>query len=82
MIYQSNDQFLIGNGSSLNIHYIRNSILPFHHYSLKLCDVFHVPTIAKNLMYVHKLTNDNNIYVQFHASYYLVKGKATWTPLL
>ena len=39
--------------------------------------MLHVPQIQKNLIFVSQFTKDNNVYIEFHSSSFLVKDKAT-----
>lgn len=81
-IYQGNAQLQIEKGLGFHNYSVEHSSLSLEFYPLKLRDVLHVPTITKNLLLVHKLANDNNIYVEFHASYCLVKDEAARIPLV
>ncbi|KAL5718134.1 hypothetical protein ACHQM5_011070 [Ranunculus cassubicifolius] len=60
--YNGSDQILIGNGKGLNISHIGSSSKG----SLSLQNMLHVPSIAKNLLSVSRLTRDNNVVFEFH----------------
>lgn len=38
--------------------------------SIVLRNVLHVPKTSKNLIYVHKLTRDNDVFIEFHPDYF------------
>lgn len=40
---------------------------------MKLNNILHVPTITKNLLSIHKFAVDNNVFVEFHPYFCLVK---------
>ena len=42
----------------------------------------HVPHITKNLISVHKFTNDTNTSIEFHPTYFIVKDRTTKKVLL
>jgi histone deacetylase 1/2 len=44
---------------------------------LHLNNILHVPNASKNLASVHRLCLDNNIYIEFHAWFFLIKDQAT-----
>ena len=81
-LYQGPDQLQIGNGSGLKINSIGSSSLISRSYPLKLSNILHVPEIRKKLLSVYRLTNDNAVYVEFHATYCVVKDEATGKALL
>ena len=47
-----------------------------------LNDTLCVPNIRKNLISVHHFTSQNNVFVEFHPLFFLVKDKITGTVLL
>jgi histone deacetylase 1/2 len=50
--------------------------------NLHLKDVLHVLSTKKNLISVHRLASDNNIFLEFHPDYFLVKDRDTKSTLL
>ena len=48
----------------------------------KLNDILHVPSITKNLFSIHKFTSDNNVYVEFHPKFCVVKVIQTHQSLM
>ena len=81
-LYQGTDQLQIRNGSGLTIHSTGSSSLISRSHSLKLVNILHVPEIRKKLLSVYRLTNDNSVFVEFHATYCVVKDEETGGPLL
>ena len=49
---------------------------------LVLNRVLHVPEASKNLISVHKLAADNNVFLEFHPDFFLVKDQASKKTLL
>ena len=70
----------MANGAGLSISYIGHSKLPGS--SLHLKNILHVPHISKHLLSVFRLVSDNDIFIEFHRSFFLVKDKATRRVLL
>jgi histone deacetylase 1/2 len=61
--YRDRDQVRAANGSGMQIRHIGQSLLPTSNSnSLKLNDVLHVPSVTRNLLSVHRLTKDNNVF--------------------
>lgn len=50
--------------------------------SLQLHNILHAPKTTKNLLSVHKLTTDKDVFVEFHPHHFVVKDRATKMPLL
>lgn len=66
----------------MNIHHIGHSSLQTPVQSLQLNNVLHIPQVTRNLLSIHRLANDNNIFFEFHPSYFLVKDRLTKRLLL
>lgn len=41
--------------------------------NLHLGNILHVSSAQKNLVSVHRLTTDNNAFLEFHPSFFLIK---------
>ncbi|KAJ0544914.1 putative RNA-directed DNA polymerase [Helianthus annuus] len=80
--YYGNDSLLIGNGSSIPIFHIGSSKIYSSNKTFNLSDILHVPTLKQNLLSVQKFCLDNNVFFEFHSSYFLVKDESTHTTLL
>ena len=66
----------------MTVHSIGLSSLISWSYPLKLVNILHVLEIRKKLLLIYRLINDNVVFVEFHATYYVVKDEETWRPLL
>lgn len=80
--YTGNECVIVGNGNTLHITSVGNTELVNGESLLKLNNMLFVPEITKNLVSVSKLAKDNNIFVDFHDSYCLVKDKGTGRVLM
>ena len=69
IVYQGTEQLQIGNGSGLYIHSTGSSSILSRSRPLKLQNILHVLDIKKNLLSIYRLTNDNYVYVEFHADH-------------
>jgi hypothetical protein len=73
--YCSTDQIHVANGSSVNIARVGNSIIPTHTRNITLNNVLRVPSSHKNLISVHRFTLDNDTFIEFHRSSFLLRIK-------
>ena len=73
---------VVGNGEKLSIKSIGSATIHTNQQPLKLKQVLHVPEITKNLLSVSRLTLDNQVYLEFHSGYCLLKDKVTGRTLL
>ena len=80
--YTVQDQLYIGNCQGMKILSIGNSTLPSRHKPSKLNNILHLPTITKNLLYVHQFALDNNVFIEFYAFFCLVKDNKTGQVVL
>ena len=80
-LYQGPEQLQVGNGTGLTIHSTGSSSLISRSQPLRL-NILPVPEIRKKLLSVYRLTNDNLVFVEFHATYCIVKDEETGRPLL
>jgi GAG-pre-integrase domain len=81
-VYEGPDRLQIGNGSHLLIHNLGHCTLSSSNGSLDLNDVLYVPHIIKNLISISKLTKDNDVILEFHPLFCIVKDRRTKQPLL
>ncbi|RDY14214.1 hypothetical protein CR513_00754, partial [Mucuna pruriens] len=73
----SSDHVLLGNGQGLSFSSIGFSKLSSAykpHTSLRLHNLFLVPTITKNLISVSQFARDNSVYFEFHPTFCLLLG--------
>jgi hypothetical protein len=80
--YTGTDQIHTTNGSGVDITHIGNSIIPTTAQPLTLNHVLHVPSAHKNLISVHRFTLDNDIFIEFHPFFFLIKDRRTRKVLL
>jgi hypothetical protein len=71
--YHGRDQVQVANGAGLSISHIGHSSLAGPMHSLALKNILHVPDISKNLLSVHRVVSDNDVFIEF----FCVKDKAT-----
>jgi histone deacetylase 1/2 len=81
--YNGTDNVQVGNGAGLHIEHIgQSSVNTSAEKPLALRNVLHVPKITKNLISTHRLTNDNDVSVEYFPSFFVVKDLATRKSLL
>jgi histone deacetylase 1/2 len=80
--YKGRDQIHTANGQGMNISHVGHAIVKSPSRNLHLNNVLHVPNATKNLVSIHRLTKDNNVFLEFHPWYFYVKDQATKKVLL
>lgn len=80
--YTGKDQVHAANGTGMDITHVGKALLPTPHASLALKNVLCVPHTTKNLLSTHRLTIDNNVCVENHPHYFLIKDRASKKVLL
>ena len=80
--YFGNDSLLVGDGNSIPIFHIGSSKLYSPNKTFNLSNILHVPELKQNLLSVQKFCVDNNVFFEFHYSYFIVKDKSTCNILL
>ena len=73
--YNGNERVHVGNGAGLHISHVGHSTLNTTAKSLALRNILHVPHITKNLLSAHKLTKDNDVFIEIHPNYFVVKDR-------
>lgn len=71
--YGSQDHIQVANGAGLKIVQSGTSTLSSPSKSFVLNQILLVPDIQKNLLSVQRFCLDNNVFFEFHASFFLVK---------
>jgi hypothetical protein len=71
--YDGTDEVVLGDGSGLTVSHIGSLTLKSKHKNFILKDTLCVPDISKNLISVHHFTAQNNVFIEFHSSHFLVK---------
>ena len=80
--YNGQDQVHISNGQGLHIHHIGSSILCSSSHDFFLKNILHVPHISQNLLSIHQFAKDNNVFFEFHPSFFYVKDLFSGAILL
>jgi hypothetical protein len=71
--YHGAENVQVDNGAGLQIMHIGSCSINTASRPLSLNNVIHVLEIAKHLLLVHKLANDNNVFFEFHPYYFFIK---------
>ena len=72
--YNGQEQVHTTNGLGMKISNVGHSILHSPRRALHLKNILHVPSSKKSLASVHRLSADNNAYLEFHANYLFYQG--------
>jgi hypothetical protein len=64
--YNGRDKIHAANGTGMNISNVGHAFVNSPLKQLHLHNVLHVPSATKNLVSIHRLTRDNNVFVEFH----------------
>lgn len=80
--YYGNNSLHVGDGNPLPIFHIGSSKLFSPNKTFNLSNVLHVPEIKKNLLSVQQFCLDNNVFFEFHSSFFVVKDESTHSILL
>ncbi|GKA56514.1 putative RNA-directed DNA polymerase [Tanacetum coccineum] len=80
--YYGNEALHVGNGKGLPILHIGSSKVYSPQKTFSLKKILHVPEISHNLLSVQKFCHDNDVFFEFHISYFVVKDESTHTTLL
>ncbi|KAM0014676.1 putative RNA-directed DNA polymerase [Helianthus debilis subsp. tardiflorus] len=80
--YLGNDSLHVGDGNPLPIVHIGSSQIYSPTKTLNLSNILHVPQIKKNLLSVQKFCTDNDVFFEFHSSFFVVKDESTRRILL
>ncbi|GJU31950.1 nucleotide-binding alpha-beta plait domain-containing protein [Tanacetum coccineum] len=80
--YYGDDALHVGNCKGLPILHIGSSKVYSPQKIFSLENILHVPEISHNLLFVHKFCHDNDVFFEFHTSYFIVKDESTHTTLL
>lgn len=80
--YGGHDQIHAANGKGMRISHVGKSSFHTPHQNFSFNNVLHVPFATKNLISVHQFTSDNDVYLEFHPSFFYVKDISTKNLLL
>ena len=73
--YDGTDEVILGDGSGLAVSHVGSLALHSLNQTFILCDTLCVPNLCKNLISVHHLTKQNNVFVELHPFHFFVKDK-------
>jgi hypothetical protein len=80
--YTGPDQIHTANDLGMDITRIGSSIIPSSGRDLVLINVLHVPSTHKNLISAHHFTLDNEMLIEFHPYFFLIKNQKMKKVLL
>lgn len=80
--YTGNDQVHAANGAGMGISHIGHSILHSQNSRIDLNKILHVPQGNKSLVSIHRLADDNNVFLEFHPKHFFIKEQGTRRTLL
>jgi histone deacetylase 1/2 len=80
--YHGNEEVHIGNGVGLHISHTGHSTIPTNANHLHLRNVLYVPHITKNLLSAHKLSQDNEVFIETHPNHFIFKDQVSRARLL
>ena len=75
--YKGRDRVNTADGNGMHISHIGHTTICTPHDSLHLKKILHVPSASMNLLFVHKLALDNDIFLEFHPFFFFIKDRAT-----
>jgi hypothetical protein len=81
-IRPSSSIITVGNGAQLPVTHQAQTFIPTSTTPLHLNDVLVSPSLIKNLIYVRRLTCDNNISIEFDPSGFSIKDLPTRAEML
>jgi hypothetical protein len=71
--YHGNDQIHTASGSGMSISHVGSNTIHTPCRQLQLNHILHVPQASKNLISVHRLASDNNVFLEFHPHFFCIK---------
>ncbi|KAL4383297.1 hypothetical protein GQ457_15G010400 [Hibiscus cannabinus] len=80
--YPSTGMVQVGNGNTILIRFVGQSVLLNGSRNLHLRNLLYVPNITKNLLFVSKFTQDNQVLLEFYPKCCKVKDLVTKEVLL
>ncbi|KAD6119461.1 hypothetical protein E3N88_10732 [Mikania micrantha] len=80
--YTGADNLHVGDGKGLPILHIGSKTFHSPSKTFSLNKILHVPKIKQNLLSVQQFCLDNNVFFEFHSTFFAVKDKFSRTTLL
>ena len=76
--YRGHDQvYTAANGAGMEISHVGQSFIKTPHKNLEINDILYVPNASKTLLSVHRIALDNNVFLEFHPFFFLIKDQVT-----
>jgi hypothetical protein len=76
--YNGGDQMHIASGAGMDIMHVGHSTILTHDHVILCLKIFCMfPKQTKNLISIHKLTFDNNAFMEFHPYFFLINDQAS-----
>jgi hypothetical protein len=75
--YKGRDRVHMYDGNHMVISHTGYSKLQTPHSTFHLNDILCIPSASKNLLSIHKLCPDNNVFIEFHPWFFLIKYQVT-----
>ena len=75
-------RFKLPTAKGMSISHIGNTVFHTPKRDFSISNVLHVPSANKNLVSVHQFTSDNDVFLEFHPTYFCIKDKDTKNPLI
>jgi hypothetical protein len=80
--YHGGEQIHAANDIGMDISHVGEAIIYTHNRNLKVKQLLHVPQATKNLVSVHRFAVGNNVFLEYHPDFFLIKDRATMKLLL
>jgi hypothetical protein len=80
-MYNSTDQIYTASGPCMHIKHIGHSVIHTPGYDLSLINILHVPKSSKNLVSVHRITSNNNVFFELHPNFFIKDWESRKTLL-
>lgn len=79
--YSWTSHVVVGDGQILPVSNTGSGILSLPSKSLQLTNILHVPRISTKLLSIHQLISNNNYFIVFHPSGFVIQDNQTKLPL-
>jgi hypothetical protein len=75
--YKGHDRVNTASGQGMQISHVGHSVVSTPNQNFQLRDILRVPNATKNLLFVHRFTYDNKVFIEFHSFFFLIKDQVT-----
>ncbi|XP_019154620.1 PREDICTED: uncharacterized protein LOC109151157 [Ipomoea nil] len=80
--YTGGNVLRVGNGTCLGISRVDHASISSVPKNIRLSNILHAPQLSVPLLSVHRFTNDNDVFFEFHDNYFVVKDSIIKAVLL